>query len=64
VNLLSQYNRFLETTNFKEEELVRQFTDKDTSGRFMEAAHEFGDSMFEALTIIADKSPFLRLLVV
>lgn len=64
VSLLSQYNRFLETTNFKEDELVRQFTDKDTSRKFMEAAHEFGDSMFEALTIIGDKSPFHRLLVV
>jgi hypothetical protein len=64
VNLLSQYNRFLETTNYKEEELVHQFTNKDTSRKFMEAAHEFGDSMFEALTIIGDRSPFHRLLVV
>ena len=64
VNLLSQYTRFLETTNFKEEELIRQFTNKDMSRKFMEAAHEFGDSMFEALTIIGDKSSFHRLLVV
>jgi hypothetical protein len=63
-NLLSQYDRFLETTNFKEEELVRQFLNKDTSHKYMEAAHEFGDSMFEALTIIGNKSPFHRLLVV
>ena len=64
MNLLSQYNRFLETTNFKEEELIRQFTDKNTSRKYMEAAHEFGDSMFEALTIIGGKSSFHRLLVV
>jgi len=63
-NLLNQYNRFLETTNFKEEELVRQFTNKDTSRKYMEAAHEFGDSMFQALTIIGAGSPFHRLLVV
>jgi hypothetical protein len=64
VNLLGQYERFLETTNFKEEELVRQFTNKDTSRKYMEAAHEFGDSMFEALIIIGDTNPFHRLLVV
>jgi hypothetical protein len=64
VNLLNQYSRFLETTNFKEQELVQQFMDKDTSRKYMEAAHEFGDSMFEALTIIGENSPFHRLLVV
>ena len=64
VNLLNQYDRFLETTNRKEEELVRQFLDKDMSRKYMEAAHEFGDSMFEALTIIGNNSPFHRLLVV
>jgi hypothetical protein len=64
VNLLNQYGRFLETTRFKEKELIQQFLNKDTSRKYMEAAHEFGDSMFEALTIIGDKSPFHRLLVV
>jgi Nucleotidyltransferase domain len=64
VKLLDQYDRFLETTNFKEDDLVGQFMNKDTSRKFMNAAHEFGDSMFEALTIIGDKSKFHRLLVV
>ena len=63
-NLLSQYNRFLETTNFNEEELVRRFIDKDTGRKYMEAAHEFGDSMFQALTIIGGGGKFHRLLVV
>ena len=64
VNFLNQYNRFLETTNFKEKELVQQFMDKDTSRKYMAAAHEFGDLMFKALTIIGENSPFHRLLVV
>ena len=64
VNLLNQYGRFLETTGFNEKELIQQFLNKDTSRKYMEAAHEFGDSMFEALTIIGDKSQFHRLLVV
>ena len=63
-NLLNQYNRFLETTSFEEQELVQQFMNKDVSRKYMEAAHEFGGSMFKALTIIGDKSPFHRLLVV
>jgi hypothetical protein len=64
VKLLNQYDRFLETTSFKEEDLNSQFMDRDTSRKYMEAAHEFGDSMFEALTIIGNKSAFHRLLVV
>ena len=64
VDLLNQYGRFLETTNFKEEQLVAQFMDKDTSRKYMAAAHEFGDSIFQTLMIIGDKSPFYRLLVV
>ena len=51
-------------TNFNEEELVRRFIDKDTGRKYMEAAHEFGDSMFQALTIIGGGGKFHRLLVV
>jgi len=64
VKLLNQYDRFLETTHFNERELIVQFMNKDTSRRYMEAAHEFGDSMFKALTIIGSESKFHRLLVV
>jgi hypothetical protein len=62
--LLSQYDRFLETTNFKEDDLIRKFMVRDESRKYGEAAHEFGDSMFEALTLIGNKSPFHRLLIV
>jgi hypothetical protein len=64
VNLLGQYNRFLETTNFKEDDLVHKFMNKDARLRYLELAHEFGDSMFEALTLVGNKSAFHRLLVV
>lgn len=62
--LLHQYERFLTTTNVEESELIRHFMDKDTSRFYMEAASEFGDTMFEALTKIGDGSRFFRLLVV
>ncbi len=62
--LLGQYDRFLATTNFKEEQLIEKFMDKDASRQYMEAASEFGDSMFEALTVIGRGSRFHRLLVV
>ena len=64
VDLLSQYDRFLEATNFKEEYLVDRFRDSDASRKYMKAAHEFGDSMFQVLEIIGGKSTFHRLLVV
>lgn len=62
--LLDQYDRFLVTTNFKEEELIERFLNKDVRQKYFEAAHEFGDSMFEALTIIGNNTAFHRLLVV
>ncbi|PAY07136.1 hypothetical protein CK489_15125 [Bradyrhizobium sp. UFLA03-84] len=62
--LLEQYDRFLDTTNLKEEDLIQKFLDKNTRHQYFEAAHEFGDSMFRALTTIGKDSAFHRLLVV
>jgi hypothetical protein len=62
--LLDQYERFLETTNTGEAELVRRFMDKKTSAQYMKAASKFGDLMFDALTSIDNNSKFHRLLVV
>ena len=62
--LLDQYNRFLDTTNFEEDELIRRFMDKETGRRYMEDASKFGDTMFEALQYIGRGSRFHRLLVV
>jgi hypothetical protein len=64
VKLLGHYDRFLETTNFKEEDLIQKFMDKELRHKYAAAAHEFGDSMFEALEIIGRRSSFHRLLVV
>ncbi len=62
--LLDQYERFLETTNADEKELVRRFMDKATSQSHMSAAYKFGDLVFEVLTSIGKGNQFHRLLVV
>lgn len=62
--LLSQYDRFLETTNGTESELIQRFMNKEDSHYYMTAASEFGDTMFEALVTIGNGSRFYRLLVV
>jgi hypothetical protein len=62
--LLEQYERFLETTNSSKKELVSLFMDKEASQTHMRSAYEFGDLVFEALTIIGNGSRFHRLLVV
>jgi predicted nucleotidyltransferase len=62
--LLDQYERFLETTNAPETELVRVFLDPKTSHDYMNAAYTFGDFMFEALSLIGNGNRFHRLLVV
>jgi hypothetical protein len=63
-NLLRQYELFLEATNVPEEELIGRFMDKETSKEYMNAAYQFGDFMFDALTCIGKRSLFHRLLVV
>ena len=62
--LLDQYERFLETTNADEKELIRRFMDKKTSQSYLSAAYKFGDVVFEVLTSIGNRNRFHRLLVV
>jgi hypothetical protein len=62
--LLDQYQRFLETTNADEEELVRRFMDKSTSRSYATASYEFGDNVFDVMTRIGKGNRFHRLLVV
>jgi hypothetical protein len=62
--LLSQYEVFLEATNVAEDTLIEMFMDRDSSRKYVGAAYEFGDSMFEALSRIGGGSKFHRLLVV
>lgn len=62
--LLAQYEKFLGTTNAKEEQLISQFIDKSASRTFLADAYQFGDLMFEVLNGIGNGSRFHRLLVV
>ncbi len=62
--LLAQYERFLETTNVREEDLIQVFMKKRTSNSYMQAAYRFGDLIFEAMRRIGQASRFHRLLVV
>lgn len=63
-NLLTQYERFLETTHIGERDLIDQFMNKETSRKYMKAAHEFGDSMCQTLRLVGNGSSFYRLLIV
>ncbi len=62
--LLDQYEQFLETTNAKEDEVIRSFMDRDASREYMTAAYTFGALVFEVLACIGSGNPFYRLLVV
>jgi len=62
--LLEQYERFLETTNVSENELVARFKDKRASQSYMSASYRFGDLVFDALNSIGSGNRFHRLLVV
>lgn len=62
--LISQYEKFLETTNAPEDDLLKKFEDKEISRNFMYASYDFGDLMFEALALIGGNNRLHRLLVV
>jgi hypothetical protein len=62
--LLDQYEAFLKASNVGEVELLKQFQDKDVSHRYLDAAYQFGDRMFDALNQIGGGNRFHRLLVV
>lgn len=62
--LLAHYERFLQTTNNEEDELVSRFMEKPTSRTYMNDAYRFGDILFKVLTSIGGENRFYRLLVV
>jgi hypothetical protein len=62
--LLEHYERFLETTDAPETELINRFMDKDQTRKYVESASEFGDLVFDALMRIGKSTRFHRLLVV
>jgi predicted nucleotidyltransferase len=63
-SLLARYEKFLETTNASEGDLINRFMDPVLSRQFIEAASQFGDVVFDALEGIGKRSHFHRLLVV
>jgi len=62
--LLAQYDQFLKTTSSPEEELIKDFSDKSVGRSRLKSASNFGNALFEALSIIGNGSPFHRLLIV
>jgi len=62
--LLAQYERFLETTNMPEADLLKKFENKEASRNYMDASYKFGDLMFDALNRLGANNRFHRLLVV
>jgi hypothetical protein len=63
-NLLDKYNNFLKVTDVPEDDLIKQFGNKDVSDKHFEEAKNFGTSVFEALNLIGINNEFHRLLVV
>jgi hypothetical protein len=62
--LISLYERFLEKSQVREEELIKQFLDKDKSKEFFIEANAFGGVVFEVLGLIGRDERFFRLLMV
>ena len=62
--LLTQYDSFLAVASVGEEELIKQFKDKQVSHDRITEASKFGDGIFAALMKIGDGSQLHRLLVV
>jgi hypothetical protein len=63
-SLLEHYERFLETTDAPEIELISRFMDKEKITKYVESAYEFGNLIFDALMCIGKGTRFHRLLVV
>ena len=63
-NLLNQYEQFLEMTNQSEDELAVLVAEKAEQEGFAKEAAAFGETMFEAVTLIGGESAFHRLVVV
>lgn len=63
-SLLSQYEKFLKTTNKNEEDLIAEFSDSERASKHMQEANTFGTLAFDTLNCIGRENPFYRLLVV
>ena len=63
-DLLVAYERFLESTDFSEEEMIERFLDKKLKRTLFESGQKFGDLVFDVLNIVGKGSRLHRLLVV
>jgi len=63
-DLLAAYERFLESTDFSEEEMIERFLDKKLKRALFESGQKFGDLVFDVLSIVGRGSRLHRLLVV
>jgi predicted nucleotidyltransferase len=62
--LLTAYERFLESTDMSEAELVSKFLTPAARREYMEHAHHFGDLVFRVMEMVGRHNRFHRLLVV
>lgn len=62
--LITQYEAFLQKTDASEKDLVEIFKDKEKRQERFGSKHEFGNTVFGALSAIGERNPFYRLLVV
>jgi hypothetical protein len=63
-NLIGQYETFLQKTDAPEKQLVELFKDKQKRKEHFGSNYEFGNSVYEVLSVIGEHSLFYRLLVV
>ena len=63
-DVLAQYERFLETTNAGEKELISRIMDDKTKRLYTSATYAFGDLVSEVLNSIGNGNRFHRLLIV
>jgi predicted nucleotidyltransferase len=62
--LLFAYERFLDSTDMSEAELIKTFLTPAARREYMEHAHRFGDLVFRVMEIVGRHNRFHRLLVV
>lgn len=62
--VIERYEQFLRQTEMPEEDLVKQFMERDTARKFMASAPAFGDLVYSLLSRLGGNGRFFRLLVV
>lgn len=63
-DLIAQYEEFLRKTDAPEKELVEIFKDKEKRKEHFGSKYQFGDIVFNVLSVIGGDSRFHRLLMV